>query len=272
MTWRGQSPELLSSILKPGLRPLYHAVFRLQLRIRCLFDDLARRHRNSAEGIPPAMIRFRVGESIDVAEFLNVGMGCADLIEEHLPGIARNWPPGMKVLDFGCGCGRVLRWLMMRAPSTEFYGADVDEEAIRWCMQMLKPARFEISNFRPPLPYPDAFFDAVYCISVFTHLEEGIQESWLEELRRILKPNGILIFTVHGATAAQVLDAAEQQQLNNRGFLFHRSRKLQGILPSWYHTAWHTEKYVVEHAAKWFSSVEYRVIPNSGQDVVRCRV
>jgi ubiquinone/menaquinone biosynthesis C-methylase UbiE len=240
--------------------------------MRCLLDDLVRVRQNRANRIPPAMIRFRVGESIDIAEFLKVGKGCANLVEEHLQDKAGALTPGMKILDFGCGCGRVLRWLMMRFPSTEFYGADVDEEAIRWCVRNLKPAQFEISKPRPPLPYPDSLFDAVYCISVFTHLDEEMQDAWFKELKRILRPNGILMFTVHGSTAAMVLDAEEQQKLLCAGFLFHRSHKLQGILPSWYHTAWHTEKYVVERASKWFSSVEYREIPDSGQDVVRCRI
>jgi len=259
------------SYIKPGLRPLYHFGFRLQLRVHCFLDDLLRRTQNRAHGIPPALIRFRVGESLSVSEFLNVGKGCADRVQDQLRSAGKALSPGMRILDFGCGCGRVLRWLMQRAAFTDFHGVDVDGQAILWCTQNLRPARFEVSHPHPPLPYPAAYFDAIYCISVFTHLDEDMQVSWLSELRRILKPDGVLLFTVHGALAARELNSDEQAQLESAGFLFHRSRKLHGILPSWYHTSWHTEKYIVDRASRFFTHVNYVVIPDSGQDIVRCR-
>jgi SAM-dependent methyltransferase len=41
----------------------------------------------------------------------------------------------------------------------------------------------------------------VYGISVMTHLTEGAQYAWLKELRRILKPGGICVLTIHGEYA-----------------------------------------------------------------------
>jgi SAM-dependent methyltransferase len=263
-------PLRFPSGLKAALRPLYHFAFRVQLRVRCFLNDFAQLTYNRAHKIPPAMVRFRVDESIDTAKFLNVGKGCARLIEEHLQTIGSTLGPETKILDFGCGCGRVVNWLMMQAPFAWFYGVDVDKEAIDWCVQNLKGAHFQTTSPKPPLPYPDEHFDVIYCVSVFTHLDEDMQDAWLAELKRILKPGGILIFTVHNAVAAEVLDCHEHDELRIVGFLCHHSRKLTGIVPSWHHTTWHTKSYMVARASRWFSCVEYCVVPDSAQDVVRC--
>ena len=53
----------------------------------------------------------------------------------------------------------------------------------------------------PPLPFPDEHFDLVFNHSVFTHLDADYQDLWLEELRRITQPNGIVILTVQGSHA-----------------------------------------------------------------------
>ncbi len=48
----------------------------------------------------------------------------------------------------------------------------------------------------PPLPETDETFDLIYCGSVFSHLTEWAP--WVLELRRILKPGGVLIASLHG--------------------------------------------------------------------------
>ena len=176
-----------------------------------------------------------------------------------------------RVLDFGCGCGRTLRWLMKSHPATHFVGADVDADAIDWCVRNLHSGEFVNSRPEPPLPFKPASFDVVYCFSVFTHLDERMQDMWLREMKRILKPGGIVILTVHGEQAAAALDEHAAGILKSAGFLHHRSRKLSGIVPDWYNTSWHSQTYIVERLGALFTDVRYTVVPDGIQDLVVAR-
>jgi len=79
-----------------------------------------------------------------------------------------------------------------------------------------------------PLPYPPAYFDLVYCFSVFTHLIESMQDLRLAESSRILKPGGGLLLTVFGKAASEALDAEGRKTLEVQRFVHRRSQKLRG--------------------------------------------
>jgi ubiquinone/menaquinone biosynthesis C-methylase UbiE len=214
------------------------------------------------------MLRFRVSECISAQRFNDIGRGCAQIIENLLleqGGIK----PGQTILDFGCGCGRIIKWLMRGYPQAMFHGCDIDHEAIQWCLQHLSEAAFHVNGRLPPLSYSSSSFDVIYCFSVFTHLNEAMQDAWLAELQRILKPNGILIVTVHGRNAAKRLSKAEQVTLESYGFLHKKSRKLAGLLPDWYHTTWHSQSYILAKLTPLFGcALHYVEVPDSMQDCV----
>ena len=98
------------------------------------------------------------------------------------------------MLDFGCGCGRTIMWFAGK--KVKFDGTDIDSEAIQWCHNNLKFAKFAVNDIMPPLEYEDSKFDLIYSMSVFTHLDEYRQFQWLIELKRVLREDGILIITV----------------------------------------------------------------------------
>jgi SAM-dependent methyltransferase len=103
---------------------------------------------------------------------------------------------GRRVLDFGCGAGRVLRQFLPEAETAELWGCDSHAPSIEWLERNLSPIRSYV-NGDPPLPHPDGYFDLVYAISVFTHITHDWSD-WLLELHRILKPDGLLIATFMG--------------------------------------------------------------------------
>jgi SAM-dependent methyltransferase len=101
------------------------------------------------------------------------------------------------VLEFGCGSGRVVRHLR-GITGLRVAGADANTRAIEWNCKNLSGIDFRANDLEPPLSFPDSSFDLVYALSVFTHIPLQWQQRWLQELRRVLRPNGYLLVTVHG--------------------------------------------------------------------------
>lgn len=77
-------------------------------------------------------------------------------------------------------------------------GIDIDQTAIRWCQSNLPSYQFEHVEPDPPTSLPAGYFDLIYAISVFTHLNKEMQFSWLSEIDRLLAPNGIFIASLDG--------------------------------------------------------------------------
>jgi SAM-dependent methyltransferase len=218
--------------------------------------------------IPPALLRYRVSESTDPGLFLAVGEHTSQNIQAALLRVDKRIADFHSILDFGCGCGRTLLWLTRQFPDARFCGADVDAEAIAWCRAHLPAAYWRVSAERPPLAFADHEFDLIYIISVFTHLPADLQQRWLPELARILRPGGILLLTVHGERAWSQLDPAAAQRLRREGFLFQTSAKLRGVLPEWYHTAYHTQEYAVAQVGAHFRVLAYVPGGMGDQDVI----
>lgn len=108
------------------------------------------------------------------------------------------------VLDFGCGAGRIARWLAPKviAAGGRFHGSDINPRLVRWCQANLD-GEFSQNRLAPPLRFPDAAFDLVYGHSVLTHLREDTARAWLAELARVLKPGGLAILTFHDENYAE---------------------------------------------------------------------
>jgi len=105
------------------------------------------------------------------------------------------------VLDWGCGHGRVLRFLPEVGCHGRLHGIDIDPENIGWAREHLEVASFDVGPLYPPLPYAESSFDLLYGISVMTHLSPDVQRVWLAEIRRVLKPGGLALLTFTGDSA-----------------------------------------------------------------------
>lgn len=263
--------DSLSSMIHQIAKHIYYRLFRVLLYLRCAYSDIVRAgFRSPGASVPPSLLRYKVSESIDTELFLDVGERTAATIERTLNDTGTSLHAMKKVLDFGCGCGRTLRWLIERFPHSQFFGTDVDEMSVRWCQKHLN-ATVSVNGNHPPLYFQDSLFDCVYAISVFTHLNEQYQRMWLAELRRVLRPGGLLLVSLHGLGSLQCLAPEDKEMLRTHGLLFKQSSKLHGIHPTWYQTAFHTEDYVVRAWSAYFSVLEYKELGLGYQDVIVLR-
>ena len=159
--------------------------------------------------VPPPRLIVRVAGTADVGWFLESGRLAAESVQDALARHGRRIEELGALLDFGCGCGRVIRhWAGL--DRTTVHGADANEHAIAWCRANLPFARFAANGLAPPLNHADASFDLVYALSVFTHLPEDLQHEWVRELARLLRPGGFLLLTTHGEAYRGRLTPAER--------------------------------------------------------------
>jgi len=258
-------------LLNPA-RSAYYAGYRIGIRLWCGFENLSDwwgRGPNGLERMPPAWLRYCVSGSPLIRTFLETGEKCSHAIEDVLSQAGKPLTSCESILDFGCGCGRTLVWLERRFPGGKYYGTDVDHQAIHWCRQNLPFGRFSTNDAIPPLNYPDEAFDLIYGISVLTHLDEQHQFRWLQELGRLIKQDGVVLLTVHGLRAAEVV--GQRENLEKNGYCFCSSTKLKGIFPDWYQTALHTEEYVRERFGKYFARIGYYPEQLGFQDMILVR-
>jgi SAM-dependent methyltransferase len=117
-----------------------------------------------------------------------------DLYEVHVGPIE----DAAAILDFGCGWGRIIRFFLKDVHPSCLFGADPSEEVINLCRSGNRWCSFELIPTKPPTCFRDNIFDLIYSFSVFSHLSEEAHQIWLLELRRILKPGGLMIATTRG--------------------------------------------------------------------------
>jgi SAM-dependent methyltransferase len=158
--------------------------------------------------LPPEVLRLMVAGTDDAEWFLDAGRRAADALTELLARHDVAIHQLQHILDFGCGCGRVVRHL--RHLPAELHGCDTNPVAVEWCAEHLPFAHFAVSALESPLEYDDESFDLVYALSVFTHLPEPLQVLGMRELRRVLKPGGALVLSLHGDALLGKLTRAER--------------------------------------------------------------
>jgi SAM-dependent methyltransferase len=136
--------------------------------------------------------------------------------------------PDGRVLDIGCGPGRIAAQLTRQLEAGSYEGFDIEPRSIRWCQGRISTRhpsfRFQLADIRNAqynptgsqeahaysFPYPDREFDLALAASLFTHMRPREIERYVSEAARVLKPGGRLLasyFLLNEDTERQLADS-----------------------------------------------------------------
>ena len=208
--------------------------------------------------LPPDHLQTRQVGSAWGETFYSAGQEIFDQIESLFREAEEPLESTSAFLEFGCGCGRVLKAFEDFPHSGELWGSDVDSEAIAWNRANLGYlAQFYNNGDLPPLRFPDGYFSAVLSVSVFTHLPEEMQFAWISEIRRILRPGGVFVATLHGRHYWGEVDPSVRSEVEQRGFAY-RTGPITPGLPDYYMVAFHSTNYIRERWDRFFEVVSIK--------------
>jgi SAM-dependent methyltransferase len=111
-------------------------------------------------------------------------------VEHLLAGL----PAGGRILEWGCGAGRMLGAVAAARPDLELVGMDVSRAAVEEGCRALPGAQLRVCPAGGPLPADDGEFDAVFVLDALEHVDDPA--AVLAELRRVLAPGGRLHLNV----------------------------------------------------------------------------
>jgi SAM-dependent methyltransferase len=124
-------------------------------------------------------------QSVDFVQ--SIDRACRQYLDHPLQG---------RILDYGCGWGRLLRLLLQYVDADQLYGSDPSDTARALFEEYRCPGHFALCDYVPrDLPFTGDF-DLIYAFSVFTHLSEPTAQAVLQVLRRHVTADGMLVVTI----------------------------------------------------------------------------
>lgn len=204
--------------------------------------------------LPPKFLAYDAYASTHAEMYFTSGQALAayfaGLMHKHA-----GTDKALKIFEWGCGPARIIRHLpgMFPGQTVEVVGSDYNEKTIEWCQRHILNVTFVHNRLEPPVPYPHDHFDCIYNYSVFTHLSESSHIQWMDELRRLLVPGGILILTTHGDISRAHLLESEARDYD-AGKLVVRGKVKEGKRC---YVAYHSPRFVTGQLLSGFEILEH---------------
>lgn len=137
---------------------------------------------------------------------------------------------GAKLLDFGCGYGRLTRLLYYFSNPERICGVDAWDRAIKLCRASRLPGRFLCSDARPERLATFEVFDVAFAFSVFTHLPPNVAAPCLAAVRRNLREGGLFVVTIRSTEYWRIYDERRGLGVAAR-MIAEQARKGYAFLP-----------------------------------------
>ncbi len=123
---------------------------------------------------------------------------------------------GDKVLDLGCGNGRLFE--VLKAKSVDYLGVDNNSALIEKAKRRFPEAEFQLCDM-VDLELPDRCFDVVFSVAAFHHIPgKALRAKSVRQIHRVLKDRGVLVLTVWNLFQWRYAKAWAQSLLS---FLLH---------------------------------------------------
>ena len=181
------------------------------------------RKENPSVKLPPDFYLYETF-NLNYNKFYTNGIPTAEWLIDHISEYKKL--ENVSILDWGCGTGRIIRHLpSLLGKTSTFYGTDYNKKYVAWCSENLKGIQFKNNDLHPPLDFKDNSLDVIYGISIFTHLSEELHYSWMKELTRVLKKDGIIFLTTHGEVHAHKLLKKEKAAFDDGKLVLHPYKK-----------------------------------------------
>lgn len=143
-----------------------------------------------------------------------------------------------KFMDFACGYGRLLRFLVHRLPREQIHAAEIQPDALAWVDQRYG-VRTWASAPDPQDFRPDQRFDFIWVASLFSHLPDALFGPWLARLSELLSPQGVLCLSVHDEATLP-----PGMQVPESGLLYQAGSENPDLSPAIYGTTFVNPDYV----------------------------